>query len=109
MNIYELHAGGVIDGLIAERFRGHFAAHWSTDLSDAIGLWDQLAGRGWQCSLVHKPFEEQPDERWVFHGVNRKNRDGTLNPMGPIFVSFSARADTRELAIARGALASCNA
>jgi hypothetical protein len=90
----------------------HFAFHaplMSTDIRSALWLWDQLANRGWQCSLVHKPFEKDEDNRWVFHGVNRKSRHGDgfqLNPEGPIFVSFSAHAKSRELAICRGALES---
>lgn len=74
-----------------------FAPEWSARLQPAMDLWEALAAAGWQCSLVHKQFKAEPDDRWVFHGVNRR---------GERFVSFSMHAETRELAIARGALAS---
>jgi hypothetical protein len=79
---------------------GYFAAQWSMRIDDALSLWDHLAKRGWQCSLVHKPFEKEPDDQWVFHGVRLENT-GHSQRIG----DFSAHADTRELAIARGALA----
>ena len=63
----------------------------------AMWLWiDILAGRGWQCSLVHKPFEADPQDRWVFHGVRMDEHQE--------FYRISAHADTIELAICRFAL-----
>ena len=69
---------------------GFYGAGW---------LWvSVLAPRGWQCSLVHKPFEKEPDDRWVFHGV-RMDRTQKI-------WSFSAHAETIAMAICRGALLS---
>ena len=79
--------------------RGFYGAMW---------LWiDVLAERDWQCSLVHKPFEKEPDDRWMFHGnrlVNVIPFVGFAGERQQAIFSFSAHAETIAMAICRGAL-----
>jgi hypothetical protein len=133
--IYSLKADRATDALIAERVMGWkprgphpifgtpvyatgvgdgLLPHFSTEVYEALRLWDHLAISGWQCSLVHKPFEAMPDDQWVFHGVRLRTtvlKGRTPGPTATIdkavsqrIESFSARGDTRAFAIARGAL-----
>lgn len=109
-NLHKLKAGRETDLLIAEIITGKKsigpgAPRWSGKSTDALEVWDAMIERDWQCSLVHKPFEAQPEDRWVFHGT-RLNTPDPPDIKTQRIIHFSAHADTRALAIARGALAS---